>query len=206
MIPSVVVSPLLRRLLCRRSLFYEVRPGSIGVHLDPPPDLPRLDLVELSVVPLGPGPGLPQPQPMHPQVSHLLQFFEFAHLPGNLQQISVRFRETACWVADNLEGPEATVCLRKLLEAKDCAVRAGLGTAELPKNPVPDLIVRDPAGVGYDRVSFSGVWFDKHPGGCEYPLSVLDRERGRYCRFCGALEDTTPEVVCAAGGQQGGLS
>jgi ferritin-like protein len=24
------------------------------------------------------------------------------------------------------EGPEATVCLRKLLEAKDCAVRAAL--------------------------------------------------------------------------------
>jgi hypothetical protein len=29
-------------------------------------------------------------------------------------------------LAVDLDGPELTVCLRKLLEAKDCAVRAAL--------------------------------------------------------------------------------
>lgn len=55
----------------------------------------------------------------------LLQFFEFEHLPENLQEVSRQFALAAIWIADNLRrNPERTVALRKLLEAKDCAVRA----------------------------------------------------------------------------------
>jgi hypothetical protein len=43
-----------------------------------------------------------------------------------LQTVSKPFCALAYFVAEELEGPEATVCLRKLLEAKDCAVRAAL--------------------------------------------------------------------------------
>lgn len=57
----------------------------------------------------------------------LLQFFEFAHLPNDLQLISSRFHRLAHEIVAALpRNPERTVALRKLLEAKDCAVRARL--------------------------------------------------------------------------------
>lgn len=58
---------------------------------------------------------------------YLLQFFEYAHLPLSLQEISKPFNELAGHIVGNLpRNPERTVALRKLLEAKDCAVRSGL--------------------------------------------------------------------------------
>jgi hypothetical protein len=65
---------------------------------------------------------------MHPATQALLRFFEYDHLPGPLAEVSRPFAELARGVAENpaLDGPEVTVALRKLLEAKDCAVRAAL--------------------------------------------------------------------------------
>lgn len=58
---------------------------------------------------------------------HLLQFFTFAHLPEPLQAVSMHFADLATWIVEHLpRNPERTVALRKLLEAKDCAVRARL--------------------------------------------------------------------------------
>jgi len=63
----------------------------------------------------------------HPSISHLLQFFSYAHLPPNLQQVSKPFADLAYLMADTLPGsPETSAGLRKLLEAKDCAVRSML--------------------------------------------------------------------------------
>ena len=57
----------------------------------------------------------------------MLQFFEYKHLPKELQAISVHFYELAFLICNNLPSNlERTVALRKLLEAKDCAVRAKL--------------------------------------------------------------------------------
>ena len=57
----------------------------------------------------------------------LLQFFEYKHLPEHLQVISKPFGELANHIVETLpRNPERTVALRKLLEAKDCAVRAQL--------------------------------------------------------------------------------
>jgi hypothetical protein len=57
----------------------------------------------------------------------LLQFFSYDHLPPDLQVISRPFGELAELIVANLpSNPERTVALRKLLEAKDCAVRARL--------------------------------------------------------------------------------
>ena len=64
---------------------------------------------------------------MHPSVSHLLQFFAYSHLPEHLQEVSRPFHELAYAMAERLEGPELSAGLRKLLEAKDCMVRAALG-------------------------------------------------------------------------------
>lgn len=61
----------------------------------------------------------------HPSITHLLQFFRADHLPDNLRMISEPFCELAFCMADALpENPETAVALRKLLEAKDAAVRS----------------------------------------------------------------------------------
>ena len=60
-------------------------------------------------------------------MERMLQFFDYAHLKPELQEISAPFGELAAILVDTLpENPERTVALRKLLEAKDCAVRAKL--------------------------------------------------------------------------------
>jgi hypothetical protein len=57
----------------------------------------------------------------------ILQFFSYEHLPPHLQDISMVFRDVAVHlVAELPANPERTVALRKLLEAKDAAVRAAL--------------------------------------------------------------------------------
>ena len=64
---------------------------------------------------------------MHPAVSHVLKFFAHAHLPPKFQEISKPFGILAEEVANRYpDNQETTVALRKLLEAKDAAVRAAL--------------------------------------------------------------------------------
>jgi hypothetical protein len=60
-------------------------------------------------------------------VEPLLQFFDFNHLPPELSIVSEPFCVLAHEIVEMLpRNPERTVALRKLLEAKDCAVRARL--------------------------------------------------------------------------------
>lgn len=56
---------------------------------------------------------------------YLLQFFTHKHLPPHLAEVSAPFCELAETIVVKVpRNPERTVALRKLLEAKDCAVRA----------------------------------------------------------------------------------
>lgn len=69
----------------------------------------------------------------------LLQFFAYAHLPEPLQAVSRPFGELAIDIVGMCpRNPERTVALRKLLEAKDCAV-----SALLFKEPEKTFISRD---------------------------------------------------------------
>jgi hypothetical protein len=55
----------------------------------------------------------------------MLQFFTYGHLPTELAVVSKPFCDLAEHIVASLpSNPERTVALRKLLEAKDCAVRA----------------------------------------------------------------------------------
>ena len=62
----------------------------------------------------------------NPATAKLLKFFQYQHLPPHLQLVSKPFCELAQLVASGPQNAETTVALRKLLEAKDCAVRAVL--------------------------------------------------------------------------------
>lgn len=56
---------------------------------------------------------------------YLLQFFTYAHLPSELQTVSIPFSNLAYSIVSILpSNAERDMALRKLLEAKDCAVRA----------------------------------------------------------------------------------
>lgn len=64
----------------------------------------------------------------------LLQFFEYQHLPPNLQMISAPFSTLAHHMVENLpRNAERTVALRKLLESKDCAVRSVIFKVDKPE-------------------------------------------------------------------------
>ena len=57
----------------------------------------------------------------------MLQFFAYSHLPPHLQEISKPFGDLAQQIVETLPAnAERTAGLRKLLEAKDCIVRAKL--------------------------------------------------------------------------------
>ena len=60
--------------------------------------------------------------------SPILRYFAYAHLrPTQLQAIARPFHEMADWIEEAVPaGPEKSAGLRKLLEAKDCIVRAAL--------------------------------------------------------------------------------
>lgn len=56
---------------------------------------------------------------------HIMQFFAWQHLPPHLQEVSRPFGEMAETIVATLpQNPERSAALRKLLEAKDAAVRA----------------------------------------------------------------------------------
>jgi hypothetical protein len=60
-----------------------------------------------------------------------MQFFGWGHLPAHLQKVSKPFGELALQLDTELpDNPEKSTALRKLLEAKDCAVRAQLFKTE----------------------------------------------------------------------------
>lgn len=65
----------------------------------------------------------PPTTPFTPE--RMLRWFAYRHLPEALQGTSKPFGELAEWlVATTPASAERTVALRKLLEAKDAAVRA----------------------------------------------------------------------------------
>jgi hypothetical protein len=70
----------------------------------------------------------PAPSGATPEhLEHIIQFFAYEHLPQPLQTVSVQFAALANSIVSCLPpNPERTVALRKLLEAKDAAVRARL--------------------------------------------------------------------------------
>jgi hypothetical protein len=60
--------------------------------------------------------------------SPIMKYFNYEHLPEHLQQVSKPIGDLARDMDESLpDGAEKSAGLRKLLEAKDCLVRAKLG-------------------------------------------------------------------------------
>lgn len=60
--------------------------------------------------------------------SPILKYFEYHHLPDRLQDVSKPVFDLAIYMDKTLpDCAEKSAGLRKLLEAKDCFVRAKLG-------------------------------------------------------------------------------
>ena len=66
----------------------------------------------------------PTARPISVHVANVLKFFAFEHLPPHLQAASAPFKELAHLIINMSDNPETTVALRKILEAKDAAVRS----------------------------------------------------------------------------------
>lgn len=68
----------------------------------------------------------PPPAPTGSQPA-ILKYFAYQHLPEKLQAVSKPFHDLAhALIATTAQGAEQSAGLRKLLEAKDCFVRAAL--------------------------------------------------------------------------------
>jgi hypothetical protein len=60
-------------------------------------------------------------------MENLIKFFKYEHLPEKLKAISKPYCDLAQIMFDSYpNNTESTTAMRKLLEAKDCAVRANL--------------------------------------------------------------------------------
>jgi hypothetical protein len=79
----------------------------------------------------------PPPLPPDPRIK-MLKWFTFNHLPEPLQPVSARFTAIAAWMMQEIAaGPEATEAMRKLLESKDCTIRAFLESKPTALNEPP---------------------------------------------------------------------
>lgn len=62
-----------------------------------------------------------------PEPSPIVKYFSYEHLPEHLQKVSKQICDAAKELDESLpESAEKSAGLRKLLEAKDCFVRAAL--------------------------------------------------------------------------------
>jgi len=71
--------------------------------------------------------------------STTIKYFDFAHLPAHLQAVSKPIGELANLFEQQLtDNPEKSAGMRKLLEAKDCFVRAALEAPRpVDQHPAP---------------------------------------------------------------------
>lgn len=77
----------------------------------------------------------PYNRKLHPSEEALLRYFAYGHLPPKLRAVSLPFVVLATHIINSApSSAETTMALRKLLEAKDCAVRAALEPFDPPRD------------------------------------------------------------------------
>lgn len=67
----------------------------------------------------------------HPSTEQIVRWFDNEHQREDLRAVSGPFKELADTLLEQLpDSPELSAGLRKLLESKDCAVRAAVAKRE----------------------------------------------------------------------------
>lgn len=71
----------------------------------------------------------------HESTRQVAQWFTYDHLPNHLATVSKMYADLAeGLILTTPDSPELTVALRKLLESKDCAVRAKVAAVKLEQD------------------------------------------------------------------------
>lgn len=84
----------------------------------------RIDARDLPEIATAEPTGLAGIEGRHPSVKHFGPLFAYGHLPPHLRGLSELFAVMAAKTMSMCQdGPELSAALRKLVEAKDCAVR-----------------------------------------------------------------------------------
>ena len=106
-----------------------------------------------------------------------IKYFKYGHLPPKLQEVSKSIGDLAMELEQSIPyGPEKSAGMRKLLEAKDCFVRASLEPKKygcycgLEPGESPDGCLID-EGRPYDCANASRVASKEQ---CEYWRPVVD--------------------------------
>lgn len=77
----------------------------------------------------------------HPSVESIIQFFDSAQLPEHLASVATKFENLKDDLLTDIaeDTPEVTAGFRKLLEAKDCFVRAAVAAKKQVGELVQDV-------------------------------------------------------------------
>lgn len=99
----------------------------------------------------------------HPGVGAVAQWFEYDHLPAGLpRDLSANCASLARYMLASLpDSPELTTGLRKLLEAKDCLVRAAIAAQRAQAAPDDEYRLTPPGKARADAEADdpdSGPW------------------------------------------------
>lgn len=113
-----------------------------------------------------------------------IRFFAYAHLPEALQAVSKPIGELATLFEASLpDGPEKSAGMRKLLEAKDCFVRAAL--PEAPKRAPDGPLPRERLVLSFKETNLNQVRYVSQPAGrvivsagTAYDVAKMEHVRG----------------------------
>jgi hypothetical protein len=143
----------------------------------------------------------------------ILHFFHFAHLPPKLQDISKRFCDMATYIVITLpRNAERSVALRKLLEAKDAAVRSNVGpaansglpnhalNAALREETLLDRLITERDELGQKLTKLQGFLKGPMPVGVtDKQIKLLQMQRHAMEDYERALVDRIADLQSAEG-------
>lgn len=125
----------------------------------------------------------------HPSVEHFATLFAHEHLPPLLRAVSAPFGQLHDHLLDVLhDGPELSAALRKLLEAKDCAVRqAVLDARPEPLTNTPEPWLTDQRITPLvDGINTGGARTDDDCPYCSGPAGMVHHTNPQDCPYAPA--------------------
>jgi hypothetical protein len=135
-------------------------------------------------------------------VDPILEYFAYAHLPAHLQAVSMVFSHVALEIVDSIpRNAERTVALRKLLEAKDAAVRANVtGRAQRPQTFFDRLQIEHKELTG--RLEKLDMFLSE-PGFFQLPIEQQDLLRSQRAAMNAYAQILGQHVAAIMAGTQG---